>query len=113
MDVFLYGLGNEHMKGFSSEGRYALGGLSLLAIWLFVVLPALNASTPDNGGTEFWPPFFGYPPKGNGYSYSRVYGGSLLRYLVIVVRHQKPCSGRRTDRRKTIARLRLLQRDES
>jgi len=29
MDVFLYELGNEHMKGFSSEGRYALGGLSL------------------------------------------------------------------------------------
>ena len=47
----------------SSEGRYALGGLSLLAIWLFVVLPALNASTLDNGGTEFWPPFFGYRLK--------------------------------------------------
>ena len=45
MDAFLYEFGNEHMKGFSSEGRYALGGLSLLAIWLFVVLPALNAST--------------------------------------------------------------------
>jgi hypothetical protein len=63
MDAFLYEFGNEHMKGFSSEGRYALGGLSLLAIWLFVVLPALNASTPDNGGTEFWPPFFGYRLK--------------------------------------------------
>ena len=63
MDVFLYELGNEHMKGFSNEGRYALGGLSLLAIWLFVVLPALNAATPDNGGTEFWPPFFGYRLK--------------------------------------------------
>jgi hypothetical protein len=51
------------MNGFSSEGKYALGGLTLLAIWLFVVLPALNAPIPDNGGTEFWPPLFGYRLK--------------------------------------------------
>jgi hypothetical protein len=50
------------MKKLCGEGKYALGALTAFAFWLFVVLPAFSA--PNNGGgTEFWPPFFGYRLK--------------------------------------------------
>lgn len=52
------------MKKLSGEGKYALGALTIFALWLFVVLPALYFPAPRDGkGTEYWPPIFGYRLK--------------------------------------------------
>jgi hypothetical protein len=46
------------------EGRFALGGLAIFAIWLFVALPSLYFPTQANpDGNEHWPAVFGYRLK--------------------------------------------------
>jgi hypothetical protein len=46
------------------ETKYVLGGLTVFAVWLFVVLPAAYSQTAQNReSTEFWPAIFGYRLK--------------------------------------------------